>query len=341
MSDPVTNVEIEDVLSSIRKLVSDGDKGRTRDPAPQAEEAASAESKPDKLVLSPAFLVQVDPDDAAPANDRQAANDRPADDRPVDDSADYDAPAEDAPTEGSEEALLLVQPAAAEPEVPEAPVDPHAAEIVWSDAADEIEDDIEDDDADWGAVEDADHSDFITEDDAAAAPVAEASTSRRSDLEATIAELEAAVSDADEFEPDGSEIAPEEIVWPARPSQRSDFVEDAELAAIPEGDTDFYPDPSPDEGIEDEGLPEDLKAPDKEATDKPDHSLADIDDDVDDLDELIASTVAGLDEETLRKMVAEIVREELMGTLGERITRNVRKLVRREIYRILSSQEFD
>jgi hypothetical protein len=50
---------------------------------------------------------------------------------------------------------------------------------------------------------------------------------------------------------------------------------------------------------------------------------------------------AVLDEAALRDLVAEIVREELMGTLGERITRNVRKLVRREIHRALTSQDFD
>lgn len=49
----------------------------------------------------------------------------------------------------------------------------------------------------------------------------------------------------------------------------------------------------------------------------------------------------GLDEETLRDLVAEIVREELQGALGERITRNVRKLVRREIMRTLSVRDFD
>ena len=37
----------------------------------------------------------------------------------------------------------------------------------------------------------------------------------------------------------------------------------------------------------------------------------------------------------LRELVAEIVREELQGGLGERITRNVRKLVRAEIQRAL------
>jgi hypothetical protein len=46
-----------------------------------------------------------------------------------------------------------------------------------------------------------------------------------------------------------------------------------------------------------------------------------------------------MDEEGLRELVTSIVREELQGALGERITRNVRKLVRREIQRALSTQE--
>ncbi|WP_010138838.1 hypothetical protein [Oceanicola sp. S124] len=47
-----------------------------------------------------------------------------------------------------------------------------------------------------------------------------------------------------------------------------------------------------------------------------------------------------LDEQILRDMVSEIVRQELQGALGERITRNVRKLVRREIQRALQSQDY-
>ncbi|WP_157937619.1 hypothetical protein [Oceaniglobus roseus] len=50
---------------------------------------------------------------------------------------------------------------------------------------------------------------------------------------------------------------------------------------------------------------------------------------------------AVLDEQALRDLVAEIVREELQGTLGERITRNVRKLVRREIMRAISIRDFE
>ena len=48
-----------------------------------------------------------------------------------------------------------------------------------------------------------------------------------------------------------------------------------------------------------------------------------------------------VDEETLRAIVAEVLREELQGALGERITRNVRKLVRREINQALATREFD
>ncbi|WP_144431507.1 hypothetical protein [Jannaschia seosinensis] len=45
--------------------------------------------------------------------------------------------------------------------------------------------------------------------------------------------------------------------------------------------------------------------------------------------------------ERLRQLIAEVVREELSGELGERITRNLRKLVRREIERALASSDFD
>lgn len=56
---------------------------------------------------------------------------------------------------------------------------------------------------------------------------------------------------------------------------------------------------------------------------------------------LFDSDVPGIDEEMLRDIVREIIREELAGTLGERITRNVRKLVRVEINRALTAREFE
>jgi hypothetical protein len=47
------------------------------------------------------------------------------------------------------------------------------------------------------------------------------------------------------------------------------------------------------------------------------------------------------DEEVLRNLVRDMIREELQGDLGERITRNVRKLVRAEIARALATQDLD
>lgn len=48
-----------------------------------------------------------------------------------------------------------------------------------------------------------------------------------------------------------------------------------------------------------------------------------------------------VDEDQLKEMVAAMVRAELQGPLGERITRNVRKLVRREIHRALLTRDLD
>ena len=48
-----------------------------------------------------------------------------------------------------------------------------------------------------------------------------------------------------------------------------------------------------------------------------------------------------MDEAELHALVREIVRHELQGSLGERITRNVRKLVRAEVNRALAARALD
>ncbi len=48
-----------------------------------------------------------------------------------------------------------------------------------------------------------------------------------------------------------------------------------------------------------------------------------------------------LDEDALHDIVRQLIREELQGALGERITRNVRKLVRAEINRALTARSLD
>ncbi len=46
-----------------------------------------------------------------------------------------------------------------------------------------------------------------------------------------------------------------------------------------------------------------------------------------------------LDEASLRGVINTIVREELEGELGDRINRNLRKLIRREIAQVLEEQK--
>ncbi|WP_428545710.1 hypothetical protein [Profundibacter sp.] len=129
------------------------------------------------------------------------------------------------------------------------------------------------------------------------------STEKQTSLESTIAELEAAIGEQDEdWEPDGSE-----------------FEEDAEAEAVMTAPIkDMMGTKLPIDEIEDAEIIEDDLAAGLFAGDDPD-----------------------FDEEALREMVSEIVRQELQGALGERITRNVRKLVRREINRVLAAQDFD
>lgn len=47
------------------------------------------------------------------------------------------------------------------------------------------------------------------------------------------------------------------------------------------------------------------------------------------------------DEQILRELVRDILREELQGRMGERMTRNIRKLVHAEIARLVAAQDLD
>jgi parvulin-like peptidyl-prolyl isomerase len=47
-----------------------------------------------------------------------------------------------------------------------------------------------------------------------------------------------------------------------------------------------------------------------------------------------------LNEDILREIVREMIQQELQGTLGERITHNVRKLVRAEVNRALAAHDY-
>lgn len=192
------------------------------------------------------------------------------------------------------------------------------------------------------------------------APEPRDEAARRSSLEATIAELEAAVTfSGQDFEADDTDtgfashgsgrlhlvvtgdLDPEETfrpldrppaAEPAAPAER-DSSEPQTTDAPPQSNNmprfRVYPGSAPPREPEPQPAPQDS------------HIAArpDLDDDADLAAYLEDESV--IDEEALRDLVGQIVREELQGALGERITRNVRKLVRREIHRILSSQDFD
>jgi len=170
------------------------------------------------------------------------------------------------------------------------------------------------------AVEMADVLELEEEADEAvaeAAPTSEADVWEEVSLEDRIAELEAAVSDCeDDWEPDGSEVKQRAVSFEdLEAEERAAPVEEAK-AAPAEDEVAATPEPQVEEAAVASG------------EEDSEESLFDDESDV-------------LDEEMLRQLVSDIVREELQGALGERITRNVRKLVRREINRALASRDFE
>jgi hypothetical protein len=138
-------------------------------------------------------------------------------------------------------------------------------------------------------------------------------------LEDRIAELEAAVGDQPgQWEPDGSEDADQE-----RPNR---FVFQHRTAPA---------------AVAAPGMAE-AAAPAPRAPEAPQSRQADLDedDDADDGFDIFEDDRLP-DPDALRDMVAEIVRQELLSDLGQRVTRNIRKLVRREIRRALAARDFD
>ena len=416
MSDPVTNVEIEDVLSSIRKLVSED---------ARSGPSARRPERPGRLVLTPDLRVKDDKPAPAPATGPvlltqpvvEPVRPRPekAEDRPIeeiprearlsdfgnveksfpdidrfdsDDSSDPEE-AETAAEESSEEpeqaertdlswlieqevaaALGLTKPGydnSAEDSDPveetsevdfaqddddEAPSVDAVATDAEADAAELPESDEE---ASWHAFDAADTPEDETRigpEDEADAPddllpedwneePAEAAVAEPPEpdipappqtLEDKVAALSRLVArDADEFEeerdrPDADDLAAasEPMTW----SEEAPFVEVDEAEETVGSNVlhaeNAWPQTQPQEPVAEEepvmaSPPEDVPMV---AEDDADGSFE-------------------IDEAILRELVGDIVRQELQGALGERITRNVRKLVRREIHRMLISQEFD
>lgn len=367
MSDPVKNVEIEDVLSSIRRLVSEENRAepvrKAPEPAPDgrlvltpALRVADPPAMPERA-KDPASVAEEDdlataPEETAPALDAESAPwsdpgatlyaaaelsgaDAPDSQDEDGDTAlapDMDELSDDADDEGADDAPDEARDAVADA-TPEEPLDDawqdadaaeHMAEEAWtaSDEADQAVDDAAETDTD-----DAELPEWQAEE--IDQPAAEQDTRP---LTERIAELEQRISETnEEWEPDGTgtddnagtEV--ETMQWQDHVDDDdadSDTPEEDEVAqaahdTFPRAvDPGRYMDP---EEISDEG----------------DESF-----DADDIG-VLSSDDTFLDEESLRELVADIVRQELQGALGERITRNVRKLVRREIHRALTAQELE
>jgi len=286
MSDPVTNVEIEDVLSSIRRLVAEGDQPRSPFTYPDVADKKPA-LQAERFVLTPALRVA-----EAPSSVR--------------DTVDL-AVTPDAESEAVEAAEPLVLEPAAMLEVPK------------------IHDRM--------------------------------SESERASLEATIAELEAAMTyqPDDEWEPDGSEVKPTSGLAAAFAATDAEVVDDQDVAETdgPRHAKEVAPErvvrlrPEKSEPTFRHATAYEADVEDDESTDYGDDLRAGEDDGMpipDDLDETLAAYIASgtaMDRAEIRRLVVDVVRQELQGELGERISRNIRKLVRREIQRATSANVYD
>jgi hypothetical protein len=287
MSGPITSTEIEDILSSIRRLVSEEDRPPLR----------GAAAKGDKLVLTPALrivptaeppLALTDPIAPGPP----AANPHEPDSVSVEPVADMLLSADTAvPAEASPGLHFPSMPDDAPPATADLLPQPPVAPPTYQAAA----------------------------------------------------ALEAAISrQPGDWEPDEGDAA-RDAPWSAEwavpeldeaPSQERDAPPAAEVPALaPADDTDF------DRVWEDflaEGTPEPSLPPRRAFTEGEADNLTWHEAPT---DASVGEESTEIDEEMLRDIVRDVLREELQGPLGERITRNVRKLVRAEIYKAMTARD--
>jgi len=334
MSDPVTNIESDDVLASIRRLVTEGDRARkpVNKPVEAAHEspidAPKPAAGPSRFVLTPALRVAstdgIDSEEQSSEALRSAVQDivGPRRVRPVNNSDGEHKPTETAVAADTDSDDHLRDLRASMSRF--AGFDPYSLvskETAPADPPDFVADAV--DEAPIRAEpEPAQAAETAADDHPEEASDEVTFASGRHSLEEKIAALEAAVSgQADEWEPDGSEMEPAEMEWTpinnGSPRARGREDTDAEDAEILEETTHSG------EAVAQKAVEAEVGAA--------------VEDNID----VYLEEVGEIDEETLRRLVAEVVREELSGELGERITRNIRKLVRREISQALSVQEFD
>ncbi len=338
MSDPVTSVEIEDVLSSIRRLVSND--GRALKPE---AEATKPSPEPDRLVLTPSLRV----DEAA----RNAAADTSGS---VDASAPLDLTESDrvidpAPEPGLSHGDQMLANSGEDADPSDEIRTSGQGDADWDEA--DLNDPAQDDIA-GGDLTSRD-ADQITP-EAGPLKSGDEPIDRTDALKMRVAELEEVVArQSDQWEPDspdtgdnsGGTVSP--LPWEDYAPGDDDAeaqsgpIDDAAQAiedAIAKAANRPTAASGDDAGDEDDDVPHNFAAPESGSKESDTMAAGAARGDTADF---LAGSDEFLDEDALRDLVADIVRQELQGALGERITRNVRKLVRREIHRALASQELD
>ncbi|UWQ76046.1 hypothetical protein [Leisingera sp. M658] len=381
MSDPVTHAEIEDVLSSIRRLVSDDSRSGPAAPEPAA-----------RLVLTPALRVQEDGPDCPPVTDPATAEPKavvsgdpeqvggtapdleaeaPIAFRHRNSVAEIASPLDDWQAEAEQDTgLQAVQPEPGQLDTGCLEADRLDADHLNSDPDAGSEHQKPQDtpgavtDAPWGdpnatlfaAAADAEQpadatgnldaetpADSQAPEDSQAlqdSQVIETAGARAASVVRKIAELEARsargqAQEPQQWEPDSQTEAPfastvtDTIEWRDEPLSARRAAPQDEDGASAAADTprDAGAEVLPGPGVNDGSAV--AKA----------ETLAEAAMAGAALETLAEAGDGYLDEDSLRDLVASIVREELQGPLGERITRNVRKLVRREIHRALAAHD--
>ena len=296
MSEPMSSTEIEDVLSSIRRLVSDDMR-----PAPKVTAAPG-----DKLILTPALrVVQTEAEPLNPvasaavspmAEPQALTEPRPLiEPRPL---AEPQRLAEPRP-------MFVAVPRSNLLDLPRSGLGGVVASV--SAAVDAAPDDWEAETGDSAPQPDATLANPWSLDEALAADEA-------------VAERSVDAAPADPFE----EHAPEAAMHAQTPAwaQEDDLIQDgeAEPATAPLHGT-VEPDAVWADAAEASVLAA-LAEPDVAEPDAFELGMR-------------------FDEDVLHELVRDMLREELAGKMGERITRNIRKLVRAEIARALAAQEFE
>lgn len=348
MSEPMSNHEIEDVLSSIRRLVSEDLRPGARTMgAPDvafAPSVAKSAAQGEKLLLTPAFRVVapvIEEDIATQQNDAiQETLVAPAIEEDILASGEFDANAQD-PAHHD----FAVEETSSE--------DSHqkhehlSARDDWSMNAAP---------SDW-STEAPQEPDTMTTVEDVVARLGAAVSHDDAEWESPLGDVDALAESALPSDPAPKSFAfvhrpraTEAAVTP--PAQRYDVAQDymdstsEAFAPVAEDEASDWDDPPP--AVSHVSTRRVLTPPDGPERGWADAAEAAV---MEDLARDVEQEVGGLfddgqggmtfDEEVLRDLVRDIIREELSGTLGERITRNVRKLVRAEIARALAVREFE